>query len=166
MIIRLFIFVFSLLLWLLLNWSFDASHVVFGIIVGLVVTLATSDVYASCARPRILRHPMRILWFFYYIAVFIGECIKANLDGAYRVLHPDLPINPGIVKVKTDLKSNIGLTFLANSLTLKPGTMTVDIDKQEGILYIHWVDVRSQDIQKASELIVQKFEKILKRIFE
>ena len=164
--IRLLIFIFSLLVWLLLNWSFDAAHIIFGVIVGIVVTCMTADVFASCAKPRLLQHPVRIIWFFYYLAVFAWECIKANVDGAYRVLHPDMPINPGIVKVKTSLKSNTGLTFLANSLTLKPGTMTVDIDKENSILYIHWVDVKSQDIQAASEIIVRRFETILKRIFE
>lgn len=107
----------------------------------------------------------RILWLIYYLIVFLWECIKANLDGAYRLLHPDLLIKPGIVKVKTSLRSNIGLTLLANSITLKPGTMTVDIDKEGGFLYIHWVYVESEDIQKATELIITKFERILKRVF-
>jgi len=108
---------------------------------------------------------MKIILFLYYIAVFIWECVKANLDGAYRVLHPDLPIRPGIVKVKTTLKSATGLTLLANSLTLKPGTMTVDIDQENGFLYVHWMDVKTEDLDQATELIVGKFERILKRIF-
>ncbi len=108
----------------------------------------------------------KIIWFIYYVLVFIWECLKANIDGAYRVAHPDLPINPGIVKIKTGLTSNIGLTFLANSLTLTPGTMTVDIDREKGILYVHWIDVKSQDVSKATELIAHKFERILKRIFK
>lgn len=107
----------------------------------------------------------RIIWFFYYIAVFIWECIKANIDGVYRVGHPDLPIRPGIVKVKTTLTSDIGLTFLANSLTLTPGTMTVDIDRENGFLYVHWIDVKSEDVVKATDLIVRKFETILKKVF-
>lgn len=107
----------------------------------------------------------KIIWFIYYILIFSWECLKANIDGVFRLIHPDLPINPGIVKIKTTLTSNIGLTLLANSLTLTPGTMTVDIDKEEGILYVHWIDVKSQDINKATELIAHKFERILKRIF-
>lgn len=109
---------------------------------------------------------MRFLWFIYYCLVFIWECLKANLDGAYRVIHPGLPMNPGIVKVKTSLRSDLALTLLANSLTLKPGTMTVDIDKDNGFLYIHWIDVKTQDVDKASELIVKRFESILKKVFK
>jgi multicomponent Na+:H+ antiporter subunit E len=92
--------------------------------------------------------------------------IKANFDVAYRVVHPKLPIKPGIVKVKTKLKSDTGLTFLANSITLTPGTMSVDIDKENGYLYIHWINVKSTDIEKATEIIVSRFEKILEKIFE
>jgi len=98
--------------------------------------------------------------------VFVWECLKANIDVTYRVIHPDIPINPGIVKVKTSLKSDTGLTFLANSITLTPGTLSVDIDKDEGALYIHWIDVRYQDIKGATEEIVKRFEKILTEIFE
>lgn len=107
----------------------------------------------------------RCVWFIYYILIFIWECLKANLDGAYRIVHPKLLINPGIVKVKTRLKSDLGLTFLANSLTLTPGTMVVDIDKDKGFLYVHWIDVKAQDIDKATELIVKKFEDILIKVF-
>ncbi|MBU3958792.1 MAG: Na+/H+ antiporter subunit E, partial [Candidatus Omnitrophica bacterium] len=67
---------------------------------------------------------------------------------------------------KTTLKSDTGLTFLANSITLTPGTMTVDIDPEHGFLYIHWIDVKDKDMQKATQIIVQRFERVLKRIFE
>lgn len=90
----------------------------------------------------------------------------ANIDVAYRVLHPNLPINPGIVKVKTKLKSDVGLTFLANTITLTPGTMTVDVDKEKGLLYIHWINVKGKDVEAATKQIVEKFEHTLIKIFE
>jgi len=77
-----------------------------------------------------------------------------------------VPINPGIVKVKTILKSDTGLTFLANSITLTPGTLSVDIDQGKGFIYVHWIDVKDKDIERATRLIVHRFEKILSRIFE
>jgi multicomponent Na+:H+ antiporter subunit E len=154
----------GLFTWLLLSWSYDLEHILTGIIVGVIVSYVSADVFGG--NFKIFRNTSRYLWFFYYVPLFIWECIKANIDGAFRVIHPGLPINPGIVKVKTSLKSDTALTFLANSLTLKPGTMTVDIDKENGFLYVHWVDVKTQDIDKATELIVWKFERVLKRIFE
>ena len=149
---------------MLLTWSLDLEHLIIGILLGIFVSFMTADVFEE--RTDLFKNPARFLWLFLYIPLFTWECVKANLDGAYRVIHPDLPIKPGIVKVKTILKSDIGLTFLANSLTLTPGTMTVDIDKEKGFLYIHWVEVKTQDPQKAAEQIVLKFERILKRIFE
>ena len=80
------------------------------------------------------------------------------------MLHPDLPINPGIVKILTGLSSDMGKSFLANSITLTPGTLTVDIDGE--YLYVHWINVTTQDIEEASKIISGRFEKIIRRIFE
>ena len=161
--IKIIIFILAFSTWLLLSWSVDPEHLIIGVLIGILICLVTSDIFLNA--PRVFKNPSRYLWFIYYLLFFTWECIKANLDGAYRVAHPDLPIHPGIVKVKTTLKSDVGLTFLANSLTLKPGTMTVDIDKEKGFLYVHWADVKSQDIEKATDLIVRKFERVLMRIF-
>ena len=76
-------------------------------------------------------------------------------------------MSPGIlVKVKTGLKSESGLTFLANSITLTPGTMSVDIDRENGCIYVHWINVKDADTEKATQIIANKFEKVLSRIFE
>ena len=162
--IKAILFVAAFLTWIFLAWAIDLQHIIAGVLVGLLVSIVTSDIFEN--KPAVFRRPSRYLWFLYYCLLFIWECLKANLDGAYRVIHPDAPIKPGIVKVRTTLKSDAGLTFLANSLTLKPGTMTVDIDKEKGFLYVHWVDVQSQEIDKATELVVSRFERVLKRIFE
>jgi multicomponent Na+:H+ antiporter subunit E len=92
--------------------------------------------------------------------------LKANIEVAYRVVHPRLPIKPGIVKVRTSLQSDIAITLLANSITLTPGTMSVDVDKDRALLYVHWIDVRSPDMESATRIIVDRFERILRKIFE
>lgn len=161
---RIILFVLGFLLWLALSWRVNLENFVIALAVGILVAWLTADMFP--ASTDIFRRPSRYLWFFYYLPLFVWECVKANIDGAFRVIHPDLPIKPGIVKIKTQLKSDIALTFLANTLTLKPGTMTVDIDKENGLLYVHWANVESQDIDKATELIAGKFERILKKVFE
>jgi multicomponent Na+:H+ antiporter subunit E len=55
---------------------------------------------------------------------------------------------------------------LANFITLTPGTFSIDVDQQGGYIYIHWIDVETQDIEQASEKIVRIFERILKEVFE
>jgi multicomponent Na+:H+ antiporter subunit E len=161
---QIILFIIAYLIWIFLTWVPDYQHLIVGILVCGFVAFITGDLFVK--RPHKFKHISRYLWFLYYIPLFIWACIKANLDVAYRVTHPDLPINPGIVKVRTSLKSDTGLTFLANSITLTPGTMSVDIDQENSLLYIHWIDVKDKDIQKATEIIVKNFEDVLRRIFE
>jgi multicomponent Na+:H+ antiporter subunit E len=90
--------------------------------------------------------------------------VLSNFDVARRVLSPKLDINPGIVKVRTRLKNPVGRLILANSITLTPGTLSVDIVDDH--LYIHWVDVKAQDVEQASRRIAASFEKFLEVIFD
>lgn len=161
---KIVLFGFCLFIWIGLNWPIDLIWFLVGIAVSAGVAFVTGDMFVH--RPQIVTHLERYLWFLYFFPIFIFEVIKANIDVAYRVSHPDLPINPGIVKVKTTIKSGTGLTLLANSITLTPGTFAVDVDVDKGYLYIHWIDVKSQDVDAATELIVKTFENILKKIFE
>ncbi|HEC69973.1 MAG TPA: cation:proton antiporter [Candidatus Omnitrophica bacterium] len=161
---RFILFILAFLVWLLLTFSLSWENLLVGGLVSLFVSFMTGDLFTK--RPHIFKHLQRYFWFLIYIPVFIWECFKANVDVALRVIRPSLPIKPGIVKVATSLKSETGLTFLANSITLTPGTLTVDVDKENGLLYVHWIDVKSKDVQKATQIIVRRFEKILTKIFE
>jgi len=156
------------IVWILWVWPFRPDGIDYqSLIIGIVASIFSGLIFGEgfTESPHKFFGIKRYLWALYYIPVFIYACIKANIDVAYRVLHPGLPIRPGIVKVKTKLKSKTGLTVLANSITLTPGTMSVEID-QSGYIYIHWIYVRTEDIEKATEEIVKPFEKILERIFE
>ena len=161
---RIILFFLGLLVWVGLVWPAGVEQVLVGILVAGFVSFIAGDLFVK--RPHVFKHASRYFWFLYYLPLFIWECIKANIDVAYRVIHPNRPINPGIVKVKTSLKSDTALTFLANSITLTPGTLSVDIDRGKDLLYIHWIDVKEKDVDKASELIVQRFERILRKIFD
>jgi multicomponent Na+:H+ antiporter subunit E len=155
-------FLLILLLWLGFVWTLDIPSVLAGILVAILVVWLFNDIFpAEISR---IFHPVRLFWLIVYIPVFTWHVFKSNLDVAYRVFHPEIPIRPGIVKVKTALKTDTAKTFLANSITLTPGTLTVDfIDDR---LYIHWINIISDDPETETELIVSKFEKYLKRIFE
>ncbi len=162
---RIILFIVAFIVWLLLNWIPDWQHIITGLFIAVFVAYMTGDLFIR--KPHVLSHPERYFYFiFLYIPIFMWECFKANIDVAYRVLHPSLPIKPGIVKVKTTLKSDTGLTFLANSITLTPGTLSVDIDVERGILYVHWINVKTKDIEAATQKIVSRFEGILHKIFE
>lgn len=156
------VLVVAFLIWLLLTWKIEAWSILVGLFISLIASLFFGELFT--VTPGRALNPLRYFWFLYYIPIFLWEMIKANLDVACRVLHPRLPISPGIVKIKTNLKSEVSKTFLANSITLTPGTMTVEIRGDE--LYIHWIWVAEKEIEKATQAISEKFEKIIERIFE
>ena len=155
-------FVVALVVWLLLTWSWSVQDVIAGVIVAALSAALFGHLFPR--HSRLMFSLGRVLWFLYYIPVFLIHCFKANLDVAYRVLHMNVPIRPGIVRVKTTLKSDMGLPFLANSITLTPGTLTVDIIEDD--MYIHWINVISDDPEEHTRIIVRRFEDILKRVFE
>jgi multicomponent Na+:H+ antiporter subunit E len=97
-----------------------------------------------------------------YALVFLKALVLSNLDVAFRVLHPRLPIAPGIVRVRTTLRTPLGRLLLANSITLTPGTITVEMRGED--VFVHWIKVASADPQGATEAIVSDFEKYLEVI--
>jgi multicomponent Na+:H+ antiporter subunit E len=161
--------IFSFVIWFLLVWPFDPvtgkldlQGVIAGAVVAIFVGLLFGDKIAR--ELPLSRVFSRIFWFLVYIPMFFWYVVIANLDVVYRVVHPEMPIHPGIVKVKTTLTNPAGRTMLANSITLTPGTLSVDIVDE--YLYIHWINVQAEDVEGATQEIVSKFEGMLRRIFE
>lgn len=156
------LFILSLIFWLLLTFKITIPNLIVGSVASIICSLFFGRFFITNVY-KILQ-PHRYFWFIVYLVIFIWECFKANLDVAYRVLHPAMPIRPGIVKVKTTLKSDLARTLLANSITMTPGTITVDII--DDYLYIHWIYVRSEDPEVYTGIITGAFEKYIKRIIE
>ncbi len=152
----------AFIIWAMFTWVPDRQEIIVGAIVAAGIAFFFGEIFVI--HPTKVFSPKRWLYFVYYVPIFLYYVVKANIDVAYRVIHPRLPINPGIVKIRTDLKSEIAQTMLANSITLTPGTLSVDI--KDGFMYVHWIDVKSQDIEEATKLIAQRFERILREIFE
>jgi multicomponent Na+:H+ antiporter subunit E len=156
------LFILSLIFWLLLTFKLTVPNIIVGSVASLICSLFFGRFFVTNVYK--LLQPKRYFWFVIYLAVFVWECIKANFDVAYRVLHPAMPIRPGIVKVKTTLKSDMAKMLLANSITMTPGTITVDII--DDCLYIHWIYIRSEDPEVYTKIITGAFEKYIKRIIE
>ncbi|NOX87372.1 MAG: Na+/H+ antiporter subunit E [Chlorobi bacterium] len=150
-----------MIVWVAFTTSFAVAELVTGAIVSMIISLLSIRMF-TCCKLSILA-PKRIFYMIVYFFVFIIALIKANFDVARRVLTPSLPINPGIVKFKTKLKTDYSKMVLANSITLTPGTLSVDII--DDTFYIHWIDVKTTDPEKAYKDIAWQFEKILLKIF-
>lgn len=141
--------------WILLTGSIDTAELATGAVVALVAVVAAGDRLSLLAGLRLsLLSPWHLLR---YLAYFLVQLALSNLDMARRVLSPRLPLNPGLVEVRTGLKSDLGRMLLANSITLTPGTLTVDMEDDR--LLIHWIDCApGRDLEAATQAIAAGFE--------
>jgi multicomponent Na+:H+ antiporter subunit E len=157
----LYLFIFLLAIWIILTNSTETAEILTGFFISLTLALLLSKNYQTLGFPPI--SIKRIVYLVIFILVLLKEIVKANFDVAYRVLHPKMPIKPGIVIIKTELKQDIAKTLLANSITLTPGTFTLDIKGDE--LLIHWINVKSVKKEDSTREIGARFEKYLKVVF-
>jgi multicomponent Na+:H+ antiporter subunit E len=138
------------------------QELIVGALVSVVLTLIITG-YVGYELDW--KFPYRLLLFIvWYLPVFIWKLILANIDVAKRVLNPKLPLNPGFVKVPTKLKGDFAKLMLANSITLTPGTLS--IDASDDAIYIHTVDVPGETEEENQKAISSAFERILGVIFK
>jgi len=150
------------ILWIFLTSTLAWEELTVGFVFSACIALFTYNFFTRKGFSGITLK--KIAYFLLYIPIFFWEMVKANFDVAYRVLHPKMPIKPGIVLIKTNLKSDMAKLILGNSITLTPGTLTIEIIKDN--LLIHWINVKDEDIKKATDIIGKRFEKYLEVIFK
>lgn len=160
-------FVLCYAFWILLTWSFAGQELIMGAVVSLAAALFSARFFIH-EKPARLLHPRRLGSLIVYFFVFLGELIKANVDMAKRCFGGCRKVNPGVIKVPVDLNGDYAEAMLANSITLTPGTITLDIAQQgeQTYYYIHWIDVTETDGEKAGEVIKGRMEKWIRRIWE
>ncbi|MCX6692028.1 MAG: Na+/H+ antiporter subunit E [Methanoregula sp.] len=133
-------------------WSF--SELVMGVLLAILNGLIARNFLCRSKSYRLL-DPRRLLQLLVYVpGPFFVELTKANLDVAYRVI--TMKIRPGIVRVHSGLKTDLGIFMLANSITLTPGTLSVGIDEATNDLFIHNINVsegdEKRDVIESTEL--------------
>lgn len=135
------------------------------LVTGAAITAFIAIAFSAFSRVySVVRWSPRIIYYYMrYLGVFIIELIKANLNVMRLVFSPRIDIKPGIVEIKTELESPMGRLALANSITLTPGTLVVDI--QDDSLFVHWINTGSTDPVEAAREISGRFEKYLKVIY-
>jgi len=155
------LFTVLFLFWVLLNGTLAPDALGVGVVVAFTTVLFFKDSLSFLSDFRLT--PQALVATVQYFVYFLLELIKANIELARIVLSPSLPINPGIVKVRTRLKSPMGRLLLANSITLTPGTLTVELSDEW--LYVHWVNLDADDIDEASTRMVAGFERYLEVMY-
>ena len=128
-------FVVMYLFWILLSGMLDALHLGAGLICSVIVAYISHDLLVKEGGLETGKFFRLLL----YIPWELWQIVLANLDVAYRVLHPKMPIDPMIIEFETSLRSDFALVTMANSITLTPGTITIEVEPEKGKFWVHAV---------------------------
>ncbi len=149
-------------IWFSLTLSTNIQEITLGVVVSLIIAIATHGTLTG--NLFTLLNPRKCLAAINYVLFFLGQMVKANIDIFFRIFRPVIPIRPGIVRADLTLKSERARAIVANSITLTPGTITIDIIGDE--IFIHWVFLPSGDVHSETQSMVDSFAGRLEKIFE
>ncbi|MCS7116368.1 MAG: Na+/H+ antiporter subunit E [Nitrososphaerota archaeon] len=148
---------------------FSGSASLFDLFLGLIIALLISSIFSNLfvEKTEKLIDVRRWAWFIaYFIHYLTIDEFKAHLDVIKRILHPKMPINPGIVRTPYRVETEYGLVLTANSITNTPGTVVVDYDENRKLYYVHWIDVKSPEEVVTESEISEPFARFARRIFD
>ena len=141
-------------MWLVLTSNFDMSN----ILIGIGISFSISLLYTKMFEHKEFEF-INPFWFGVYIFILLKNLLISNIEIAKRTLRRDMRLLPAIVAVKTELKSEWKKLLLANSITLTPGTLTLDV--KDDILYIHVIEYQDGS---GKQMIIKEFEDIISKI--
>ncbi len=130
-------FIILLGLWLILSGKYDWLHISLGVFSAFLVTVIQLRINRYLYYQKNIADEHSLSWsrLFLYVPWLIWQIILASLQVAYVVLHPRMPINPSLLKFKTKLPNIAARVILGNSITLTPGTLTINIADDEFLVH-------------------------------
>ena len=144
-------------IWLLLNNTASAGHMVLGALLAIFIPWFTSGFWPE--KVQILK-PLLLLR---YVALVLYEIMIANVVVAKMILSPASRLQPGFIAYQLKLQSPIAISLLANTISLTPGTVSCDLSEDGRSLLIHALHI--DDVEAIKADISRKFEQPLKEIF-
>lgn len=151
-------FAFLVFAWLAVTGEVTVANVLEGaVLAGLLVLLLRVPVRR---RVRLERVPKALG----LLGYFLKEILLSNAAVARILLSPVSSLSPGIVAVPLDLKSDAGITVLANLVTLTPGALSLDVSSDRRTLYVHALHVEDPDAFRRE--VKEGFERRVKEVFE
>ncbi len=125
----LYLVIFLAIIWLLLSGHYTPLLLGLGAASCLLVWYISErmDLVDHEEHPLHL-HPIRLMLYWGWLG---GEVVKSNIDVARRIIDPNLPIQPKLLKVRTSQRTELGQVIYANSITLTPGTVSIDLEGYE-----------------------------------
>lgn len=157
--------VFSFVSWIILSGNVSAANLIWGLIVSVVVARLTYRLVAIEVPWRIL-HPRRWVHLFALAVEFAWQVARQSVSLSIRVLRPSLPIRPGFLAIPTRLEGDFELGLLGSMLSLTPDTLVIDIDQEQGMIYLHWIDVETTNPEEAKEILLGGLEEKILRWLE
>lgn len=128
-------FILLLLFWLVVAGT-SWQGLVLGVLLAGLLAWFNRDLIGSLVQYKWHLRWRKVAMLALYCFSLLWQIVLANLQLARIVLHPRLPIQPGIVRFNPGLKTDLSKTLLANSITLTPGTLTVDIHGEEFTVHV------------------------------
>ena len=123
--------------WLIMSGHYDLMHISFGIFSVILVLLINHSIrrhiYTLGEHSDALK--LSLVRLTYYIPWLLWQIVVASLQVAYVVLHPKCPVDPALLRFKTRLGNSSSKVILGNSITLTPGTITLDIQRDEFLVH-------------------------------
>lgn len=157
---------FSLwIFWVILTGSLRFWSLLAGVVCAFIVALFTRNLLGDYLGSISLsvEQSLRLI---VYIPFLIKEIVKANIDVAKRVLSPRLPIDPQIIRYTFPLEENLPRVTLANSITLTPGTLTIDVEEGEYCIHClaqeHAEGIFEETLQKSVSWVFEGKEAALR----
>lgn len=146
------------LLWVIYNGSFTLEICIFGLVIAAVIFAFTCK-FMDYSVKQELKNYKKAFLFIRYIFVLVIEIVKANMGVIHMILTQKEEVEPVLVTFHSDLKTPVGKAFLANAITLTPGTITVSLEDSE--YTVHCLDESMAEGMNESVFIdyIEKLEK-------
>ncbi len=148
--------------WMCLTLSLDSQELLLGAAVSVIIAFSTGGAFTGNLLK--LSKPSRLAAAAGYILFFLKSMVLASIDVLLRVISIRVPTRPGIVRARLSLENPRARTMVANSITLTPGTLTVDMTNDS--IFVHWISMPEKDVPGKTQEMVDGFAERLEKIFE
>jgi multicomponent Na+:H+ antiporter subunit E len=119
--------------WFSLSGQTEPLFLILGVVSSLLVAYWSHDLlFGKIGKGPYTRKIILLVKYFFWLS---WQIVMSNLHVIYVVLNPKMPIDPAIIRFKHDLKTDMGIVLLANSITLTPGTVTIDANSDEYLVH-------------------------------
>lgn len=150
--------------WCFLHGAINLPNFLIGLVLGFLVIRPFRQLYDIDEQASYSDFIRRIPKIARYLSMLIVEIIKASIVVAKIVLQPKIDIHPGIIAVPVRTTKDVSITAIANTITLTPGTLTIDVSDDRSALYVHSIDV--SDPKGLSDSIRDDLEEYVLEAFE